>query len=427
MAAFVDQNPAASFIAIPGQSYAFSVGMKNSGSATWSEGSGYELKSKSQLPGISLGVNKVNPAQNVVFRSIIEAPEVPGSYPAQWVMAQNGAGFDIASAPLSIAVQEPSFSAVLDASFVSQSLSYPFSTSPATPFVGNPVSTSYAYDNFLVTGGTYTVGITMKNTGSTTWTKAGGFRLKSQAPTNNMFWGVQNIELGSSDSIAPGQSKMFVFNIIAPSPGGTYNFQWSMAQIGKGVFGDYSPNTIVNVLWKGGCKPQCANKKIGDSDGCADKCSIDGTIGYVQSGKIGLPCDQGKCKDKSICTRGLCRIPPVACGHDNQVCCSGNQCAFSTSYTCNNQTSPGVCQECGGWNKICCTDAGAFKCDNSNWDCTNKFANGGHGYCDICNRNTNMCGPGSGCGHLNEPCCPPGNRCAQGTCTGNSQVGYACK
>jgi hypothetical protein len=78
----------------------------------------------------------------------------------------------------------------------------------------------------MVAGQEYAVYVTMKNTGTTVWTKADGYRLGSQNPHDNVNWGANRIYLSDSDSIAPDDEKQFAFTITAPAAAGTYNFQW---------------------------------------------------------------------------------------------------------------------------------------------------------------------------------------------------------
>lgn len=98
----------------------------------------------------------------------------------------------------------------------------------------------------MTPGQSYSVSITMKNTGTTTWTKAKNYRLGSQNPQNNTTWGIKRVLLFSSDSIAPGQTKTFTFSVKAPATGGTYNFQWRMIR-GAKWFGSYTTNLAINV------------------------------------------------------------------------------------------------------------------------------------------------------------------------------------
>lgn len=99
----------------------------------------------------------------------------------------------------------------------------------------------------LNAGETVNVSITMRNSGSTAWTKNGNFKLGSQSPADNNTWGLTRIELDEQDSILPGEEKTFSFEITVPSEDGIYNFQWQMIQEGEEWFG--AKSDIKQVLF----------------------------------------------------------------------------------------------------------------------------------------------------------------------------------
>ncbi len=114
---------------------------------------------------------------------------------------------------------------------------------PAPPlrnaqFVGQSVPTA------MVVGQTYPVSVTMKNTGTATWTAA-AYRLGSQNPGDNLTWGLQRVDVAGS--VANGQTTPFNFTARAPAAAGTYNFQWKMLQEGQAWFGAVSTNQTVTV------------------------------------------------------------------------------------------------------------------------------------------------------------------------------------
>jgi hypothetical protein len=61
------------------------------------------------------------------------------------------------------------------------------------------------------------IAITMNNTGSTTWTAAAGYTLKCVGGTGTWGAPADTVALAVGDSIGPGQSKTFTFNITAPN------------------------------------------------------------------------------------------------------------------------------------------------------------------------------------------------------------------
>jgi hypothetical protein len=145
-----------------------------------------------------------------------------GDYTAT-VTARNSAGTAIANTIVSVVADAPAN----NAQFIAQSV-----------------------PSKMETGQTATVSITMKNTGTTTWTAAGDYKLGSQNPKDNILWtGSSRLPLDASDAIAPGQQKTFGFDITAPSVPGTYNFQWRMLQEGvvPEEFGNFTPNVAIEV------------------------------------------------------------------------------------------------------------------------------------------------------------------------------------
>lgn len=97
----------------------------------------------------------------------------------------------------------------------------------------------------MTAGQSASVLVTMRNTGTTTWTPTGQYRLGSQNPQDNNRWGLSRVELPRS--VAPGQDVTFSLLITAPSTPGTYPFQWRMVQDAVEWFGEYTPNVSVTV------------------------------------------------------------------------------------------------------------------------------------------------------------------------------------
>jgi arylsulfatase A-like enzyme len=92
----------------------------------------------------------------------------------------------------------------------------------------------------LVAGESLTVQISMKNSGTSSWTRSGQFKLGSQGPADNQTWGPRRILLDEGDSIVPGAEKTFIFEISVPESDGIHNFQWQMIQEGEEWFGERS-------------------------------------------------------------------------------------------------------------------------------------------------------------------------------------------
>ena len=94
----------------------------------------------------------------------------------------------------------------------------------------------------MIAGQTYAVSTTFQNTGFESWT-APNYKLGLTGSS----WGVSTVSLSGGETIAPGQSRKFSFNIYAPVTPGTYNFQDKMYN-GTASFGSLSPVTSVVVV-----------------------------------------------------------------------------------------------------------------------------------------------------------------------------------
>jgi YD repeat-containing protein len=114
----------------------------------------------------------------------------------------------------------------------------------AASFVSQLVPTS------MTAGQRYPVSVTMRNTGSTTWSAAHLYRLGSQNPQDNGNWGTNRIYLPAN--AAPGAEVTFNFTVIAPCNGceenTTAQFQWRMVQDGVEWFGGQTQNQQVTII-----------------------------------------------------------------------------------------------------------------------------------------------------------------------------------
>ncbi len=99
----------------------------------------------------------------------------------------------------------------------------------------------------MMAGQSYDVSVTMRNTGTTTWTSGGPnpYRLGAQNPQDNSAWGTNRVELPSE--VPPGAQVTFNFPVTAPTTPGRYDFQWRMVQELVEWFGDFTINVSVDV------------------------------------------------------------------------------------------------------------------------------------------------------------------------------------
>jgi len=235
-AAFVSQTVPATMVA--GQTYTVTVRMKNTGTTTWDDPNIFRLGSQNPQDNMTWGMNRVampagstiSPGQEVTYSWTVTAPATPNTYDFQWQCKKSGAEWfgeltpDVVVTVTSTPPPPP-----------------PPTGTNAAAFVAQNVSSS------MKTGKTYSVSVTMRNTGSTTWTEAGQYRLSSRGPRDNTVWGLNRVTLAAGDSVAPGENHTFKFDVTAPTTAGSYNFSWSMVQDGVDWFNDVSPALAITV------------------------------------------------------------------------------------------------------------------------------------------------------------------------------------
>ena len=99
----------------------------------------------------------------------------------------------------------------------------------------------------LAPGVAFTARVTLRNTGTTTWTEQTGHRLGSQNPQDNQTWSTGRVTLGKGVSVAPGSTHEFLLELTAPSKGGKHEFQWRMVQDNVEWFGARTRNKTIEV------------------------------------------------------------------------------------------------------------------------------------------------------------------------------------
>ena len=232
-AAFESQTVPATML--PGQTYNVAVTMRNIGNSDWTFAEKHKLGSQGPRDNKTWGINRVRLRSDVVvpagaaftFQFTVTAPTTPGTYNFQWRMLQEtarGLWFGATTPNIPVVVSPLAIAPTPDAVFVSQSV--PTTMSP---------------------GATYSATITLRNSGNTTWSSVGQYKLGSQSPRDNMNWGLRRVQLPSAAVVLPGQSQTFKFRVTAPVAPGTYSFQWRMLQEGGFWFGAQTPAASVTV------------------------------------------------------------------------------------------------------------------------------------------------------------------------------------
>jgi len=114
-------------------------------------------------------------------------------------------------------------------------------------------------------GQSFTATVVMRNSGSTTWTTANGYKLGSQSPQDNSTWGFGRVALPGT--ISPGANATFTFTATAPGTVGSYAFAWKMVREGVQWFGGTASTTIavVNPLPTITTQPVSVTKNPGET------------------------------------------------------------------------------------------------------------------------------------------------------------------
>jgi len=218
---------------IPGQKYNLIVTFQNSGSVSWAPGE-VRLKlfsnedSKSPVWSVSELdlVKTIESESTATFEITVTAPSTAGVYKFSSQLTNSAGVFGDVSKILEISVSnEVNLNDALNSSaFVEQ-------TVPPQ----------------MEAGKSYKVMVSYTNTGKTSWDK-GSYRLimldAAGNPLTGNFWSSYSVSL--DETITPGGSKVFNFDIIPYSPG-TYTLQWRIASGETGLFGDVSNPAVVTV------------------------------------------------------------------------------------------------------------------------------------------------------------------------------------
>jgi hypothetical protein len=89
-----------------------------------------------------------------------------------------------------------------------------------------------------------TVVVTVKNTGTSTWTKAGGVALGAVDDDDPLHPGDVRVQLGDGDAVPPGASHDFAVTLAAPGAAGAYTTDWRMVRDAVGWFGGVASASV---------------------------------------------------------------------------------------------------------------------------------------------------------------------------------------
>jgi alpha-tubulin suppressor-like RCC1 family protein len=128
-----------------------------------------------------------------------------------------------------------------------------------TNSTSGPVLTSGAHAQFIsqtvpgtmVAGRSYSVSVTMRNSGTTEWTLPAGANpcvlgIPGLSSEDTSSWGRVTVAL--PNAVPSGQLVTFNFTVTTPLEAGSYHFQWAMLQPGAQWFDEFTPDTVLAII-----------------------------------------------------------------------------------------------------------------------------------------------------------------------------------
>lgn len=209
-----------------GVTYPITITVRNDGILPWSESNEIRLGGVNDSDpfanarqSIQEGI-AVNPGQTYTFNFTMTAPTAVGVYTTDWRMLKEGVMWF--GAILTTQVTVSNNIPLRDATIISDNI-------PAT----------------MAIGVTYPVSIMVRNDGSSAWSLANMNYLGAVGDQDYFAGGRQPIQSGQT--VAPGQTYTFVFNMVAPTTVGSYITDWRMVQDGLEWYGKTLTKTVTVV------------------------------------------------------------------------------------------------------------------------------------------------------------------------------------
>ncbi len=112
--------------------------------------------------------------------------------------------------------------------------------------MNNSLITGLVAPDFAEMGSAVAAVVTMRNTGTSTWTAGSGYKLgavRNSTPPDDPTWATTRVLL--ADDVPPGGQASFSIAATAPALAGLVPFSWRMLQEGVEWFGDVASHPIV--------------------------------------------------------------------------------------------------------------------------------------------------------------------------------------
>lgn len=149
-------------------------------------------------------------------------------------------GADASAGPKDGAVSGDAATAPADASFPDAGAPKDGSVVPRT---NDAVVVASNFPTALKCGEARTATLTVKNTGTSTWTEASQHRLGAIGDSDP-FVGAGRVLLGAGETVPPGAQKVFDLPLVAPATAGAYPSEWRMLRENVEWFGQPASFTI---------------------------------------------------------------------------------------------------------------------------------------------------------------------------------------
>ncbi|MGI5862695.1 MAG: NBR1-Ig-like domain-containing protein, partial [Myxococcales bacterium] len=237
----------------PGATFTKTWTMRNTGSTVWTQSAGYRWVFDGQeqfgAPAATeLGPGEaIQPGQDKTWSLAMRAPATPGTYRGYWRMNHAGHGLFGDRVWVQIIVDPPGNDD--GAVFVSETV---------------PDGTSFP------AGATFTKTWTLRNTGTSTWSKSAGYRWAFDG--GERLGAPDFVELDDGEAVGPNQMKTWSVVMRAPTSKGTFRSYWRMERAGSGRFGDRVWAEIVVVAQEGTDADSDGHASIGSGgDDCDDE------------------------------------------------------------------------------------------------------------------------------------------------------------
>lgn len=114
------------------------------------------------------------------------------------------------------------------------------------PLVNGATFVAQSFPTSIEAGLAFSARVTMRNTGTTVWSRVDGHYLGTSDPMDDVTFGTNRAMIVGTATVPPGMSYDFTLQLRAPTAPGTYHTRWRMLQDAVEWFGD--PTDAVTIV-----------------------------------------------------------------------------------------------------------------------------------------------------------------------------------